>query len=459
MHWTRQLIVYLTVLTLLFLSVYSFFLFSEYRKYTQYIQHTYKVLNTTERLEGSIFKLMVLKQRHLVRQENVLKNQTLEERTRITTITDSLKTLVKDNVVQVASVNRLRYLYISSGLFSDNWLSPSQDVASADVINLGTATAKPVTDSIFQEVAEVQKIEEQLLEVRSAAQKESGDIVPLMLLITGLTAISTLAYAFIIIAAELRARLKARQDLEKNVHQLNLANEDLERFTFIAAHNLKEPLRKSRTFISRILPDVQPSDTIFPNLQKVALSLTNLQEMLDDLLVFTKFLHHNEAPTNINLSAIIQDVITPFKEQITETRAIITAATLPTIKGFANQMTLVFHHLLSNSLKFHQPDRPLLIGISSWADPKSGYQIISFSDNGIGFDMAFHQKIFEIFGQLHDKELFEGTGIGLPICRRAMFNHDGYILVESSPGNGARFNLYFPLQSVQFPAPPSPLEI
>lgn len=452
MHWTRQLIVYLTVLTLLFLSLYSYYLFSEYKKYTQNVEHTYKVQNTTERLGGRISRLIALRWAYIITPEPDVKGLIFETRTGILDVTDSLESLTKDNRAQISNLINLRNLYLKSGLFSNNWFQSPDNYLPVDTLKAEMERSRPVSDSIFKKLNQMKTIEERLLQVRTTFQKNTGDIVPLMLLITGITAISTLVYAFYLISIELSERLKARDALEKTVHQLNLVNEELERFAFITSHNLKEPLRKSRTFFSRILPDIPSSASYFPHLQKVDASLNRLQRMLDDLFIFTKLLHHNEQKEALNLNLIADSVVEEFQEQIAETKAEIQIGVLPVIIGNAYQVTLIFHHLLSNALQFHKPDQHPVVVVSARFDTETGYQVIEFADDGIGFDTAFSHKVFEIFGRLHTQEKFEGTGIGLPICRRAMFNHNGYILVRSSPGNGARFSLYFPGQiSPQLP--------
>ena len=215
---------------------------------------------------------------------------------------------------------------------------------------------------------------------------------------------------------------------------------------FIASHNLKEPLRKARTFISRTLPSVDANGALYPNLHKVEQSLGRLQSMLDDLLVFTKISHHRENKEQIDLHKIIRAVMLEYKESIAATNTEINIDQLPEISGYPYQITLIFRHLFSNALKYRKLGHPLLVRISGMRDVDSRHQVVVFSDNGIGFEEAYSQKIFEVFGRLHSQDDYEGTGIGLAICRRVMSNHSGFIAAESLLGNGASFRLYFPVE-------------
>lgn len=445
MHWTRQSIVYLTVATLLFLTVYSFFQFSEYKRYSRNIEHTYLVLNTTERIGSGLSQIMVLRRTYVLTPSPVLKDSIYSERDEIIHHIDSLQTLTQDNISQFNNTTQLLKIVNQTGLFSEMWHDTLPATVLVDSMRKYMREAKPMIDSAYRELDEIKRVEAKLLKLRSSFQKDSGDILPTMLLITGLTAILMLMYAFYIMNIDLKERLKAQKALERNVHQLNLANEELERFAFIASHNLKEPLRKSRTFISRMLPDVNPDSTIFPSLQKMEISMERLQKMLDDLLIFTKLLHHNETKELINLQKVVQTVTDQFEGVIAATNARIKIENLPEVVGYPYQVNLIFQHLFSNALKYYKPGEQPVIVISSRFNAESGHEVVVFADQGIGFDTAYSQKIFEVFGRLHSKDEYEGTGIGLAICRRAMFNHDGFIIADSSPDKGAQFSLYFPL--------------
>ena len=446
MQKTRQVIVYLTVAILLFLSVYTYFQFQEYKKYTRYVEHTYQVMNAMERLEGNVSKLMAWRRGYVIAPTDILKDLIFKGRVEVLSAMDTLERLVSDNALQADNVSQIRQLIAPSLEQPERWFALSEGPARIDSMKTDVWKVGPQMDDVFKILAQMKDIEERFLKVRSFFQKDTGAALPLMLLITGLTAISMMVYAFYVMEIEMKASIKAKEALEKNVQQLNVANEELERFAFIASHNLKEPLRKARTFISRTLPSVDANGALYPNLHKVEQSLGRLQSMLDDLLVFTNISHHRENKEQIDLHKIIRAVMLEYKESIAATNAEINIDQLPEISGYPYQITLIFRHLFSNALKYRKLGHPLLVRISGMRDVDSRHQVVVFSDNGIGFEEAYSQKIFEVFGRLHSQDDYEGTGIGLAICRRVMSNHSGFIAAESLLGNGASFRLYFPVE-------------
>ncbi len=446
MHWIRQFIIYLTVATLLFLSIYSYFQFSEYKKYTRSVEHTHTVLHTVERLRGHIFQLMALRRGYLIDPHEALKYKYSEVREETRMITDTLAELVADNKQQVKNIRQIEQLYFHSTLFENEWLQNVAPYKTLVGVHNEYMLSKLMNDSIFNELRQVEKVERQLLGIRSGFQTDSGNSVPLMLLCSGVVAISMLLYAFFSLNSELREKLLAKEALEKNVVHLHEANGELERFAFIASHNLKEPLRKSRTFISRVLPDVDASSAVFPQLQKVEKSMERMQVMLDDLLDYSRLLKHNDKREQINLYLVTATVLKALNPLIVETGAVVYAENLPEVMGYSRQIHLVFTHLLANSMKYRKPDVAPIIKISSVRDIETGHFIVSFCDNGIGFDNTYTAKVFEVFGRLHSRDEYDGTGIGLPICRRVMFNHNGYILADGAFGDGSCFSLHFPIK-------------
>ena len=445
MYFSRQSIIYLTVATLLFLSVYSYFQFLEYKKYTSYVKHTYEVMNANEVVEVNLLHLLRLRREYVLFQDSTTREQIINAHQKLLSSVDTLILMTDDNKNQVRNLKDISALLHHAHLDKNTWFAHTDQPMSLDSMKAEVQHNGAVLDTIFHELDQVKTIENKLLRLRLSFQEESGSAIPIMLLVTGLTSIIMLIYAFQMMNSDIKERIQAQKALEKNIHQLNLANEELERFAFIASHNLKEPLRKSRTFISRVLPESDPQSSSHSFLIKTEQTLGRLQDMLDDLLVFNRLLHHNEKKELLDLKQIINAAADGFMAEMSKCSASILTGELPAVHGFRYQVELVFQHLISNSLKYHQPDIPPVISISAQFNEESGHHVIFFTDNGIGFDADYTQKIFEIFGRLHSKDEYEGTGIGLAICRRVMFNHDGFISAESSPGNGVRFSLYFPV--------------
>lgn len=243
---------------------------------------------------------------------------------------------------------------------------------------------------------------------------------------------------------------------EANV-QLKQSNESLEQFATIASHDLQEPLRKIQTF-SALLNDRYGKEITGEArglINKMSLAAKRMSALINDVLNFSKVLDAN-AFEHVDLNVIMQNVQNDFDMLIEQKKAVITMNELPVIKAVALQMNQLFYNLLGNAIKFSRPDVPPVIHISSRMLPASevhmhptlnsmsSYYEIIFSDNGIGIDEAFIEEIFQIFQRLNARERFEGTGIGLALCKKIVLNHNGEIYVRSKEGIGTAFHVLLP---------------
>jgi PAS domain S-box-containing protein len=246
--------------------------------------------------------------------------------------------------------------------------------------------------------------------------------------------------------------------LERKNKELEEKNEEITSFAFIASHDLKEPLRKLYTFsdwlLNRELANL--SDTGKSYIKKMANSVRRMDMLIEDILVLTKIDADKKALKSIDLNAILERVTGDMKDYISKHAVEIFADPLPIIKGNDNQLYYLFKNLLSNAIKFNKADRNILIKIGSkqvGGDeiehekkyPDMRYHCISFEDNGLGFDPRYSKKIFQVFQRLHDPQVYEGTGMGLAICKKIMDNHNGFITADSVINQGSEFCCYFPV--------------
>jgi PAS domain S-box-containing protein len=264
------------------------------------------------------------------------------------------------------------------------------------------------------------------------------------------------------VTRDLTDRKNAEDLLKQNTAQLELKSAALERsnaelssFTYIASHDLREPLRKIKTFAGRIkdLDDVPAKVDEF--VDKIIGSASKMQSLIGNLLAYSEVSNDEHQFEQVDLNAVLKSVITDLEILIHDKGAIIKSDTLPTVKGVSFQCYQLFLNLISNSIKFSKDHEPPLISISTRMVPGSevpgqtlkqsgNYHFISVADQGIGFRQDQSPKIFEAFYRLNRKGPISGSGIGLAIVKKIMENHGGVITVESSPGNGAVFNLYLP---------------
>jgi len=244
--------------------------------------------------------------------------------------------------------------------------------------------------------------------------------------------------------------------LERN-KELGKMNKELESFTYVSSHDLQEPLRKIQTFTTRILEKEYPvlSDKGKDSFKRIQSAADRMQQLIEDLLAFSKISMDERKFESMNLNIIVQEVKNELKETIEEKHAIIETTQLGEANIIPFQFRQLIYNLLCNSLKFSKPGASPHIVIESrkiTADnentlnimPGKEYCHITFTDNGIGFEPHFSEQIFEVFQKLHGQEEYTGTGIGLAIVKKIVENHNGVITTTSELGKGATFDIYIP---------------
>lgn len=239
---------------------------------------------------------------------------------------------------------------------------------------------------------------------------------------------------------------------EKNI-ELQKMNEELEAFTYISSHDLQEPLRKIQTFAGRIIAKEKEhlSDTAKEYFNRMHDAATRMQILIQDLLAFSRLGTSERKFVKTNLLKIVDEVKEEFKEAMEEKNASILTGEMCEAKIIPFQFRQLMHNLIGNALKFSKQDvhpnitiKCELLGGSNSPFANRGACHLSVSDNGIGFEKHYSEKIFGVFQTLHGKDKYEGTGIGLAIVKKIVDNHNGIITAESELGKGATFNIYFP---------------
>ncbi len=248
--------------------------------------------------------------------------------------------------------------------------------------------------------------------------------------------------------------VELNHSLKHKNEQLEQSNNELASFSYVASHDLQEPLRKIQTFTSRIMEkeyhSLSPQGTEY--FKRMDLAAKRMQTLIDDLLTFSRA---NTQPKNfkeVDLNQILEEVKSEIKDTIDEKNAMIISDGLPVACVISFQFHQLIENLLLNALKYHKPGIPPQITITCSLYEGSNddlledtYYKIDFRDNGIGFEQQYHKKIFELFQRLHGKSEYPGSGLGLAICKRIMQNHKGAITATGVPGEGATFTLYLPV--------------
>jgi light-regulated signal transduction histidine kinase (bacteriophytochrome) len=228
-------------------------------------------------------------------------------------------------------------------------------------------------------------------------------------------------------------------------------------FTYISSHDLQEPLRKIQTFVTIILENENDnlSENGKYNFQRMQLAAGRMQLLIDDLLAFSRIANTELTFKKTKLKSIIDEVKAELKDTILEKNATIEATKIGSANIIAFQFRQLMYNLISNALKFSNPNIPSHIEIDSRIvkgsmlnnkklSSEKNYCHITVKDNGIGFEPQFSDRIFEVFQKLHGKEVYTGTGIGLAIVKKIVENHNGNITATSELNKGARFDIYIP---------------
>lgn len=235
--------------------------------------------------------------------------------------------------------------------------------------------------------------------------------------------------------------------------ELAARNNELEQFAFVTSHDLNEPLRKIKVFVDLLHSRYLAGNTeASAYIEKITRSSVRMTELIEDLTLYSK-LDIAASSELIDLNKMLEEILVDLELIIREKNARIHIDKLPSVHGIPGQMRLVFQNLLSNSLKFVQPDVPPEISISASlvndfqaeeSVAKGKYLRLAITDNGIGFDEQYLARIFSVFQRLHTRDKYEGSGIGLSIVKKIIEKHQGFITAKSAEGKGASFFVILP---------------
>jgi two-component system, LuxR family, sensor kinase FixL len=237
--------------------------------------------------------------------------------------------------------------------------------------------------------------------------------------------------------------------------RLERSNRELQDFAYIASHDMQEPLRKIQAFGERLI--VKHSSSLSEEardyLQRMISSASRMQTLINDLLSYSRVSTKTQPFTIVDLNKIAGEVVSDLGERIAETGGNVNIHPIPEVEADYSQMRQLLQNLVANALKFHKPGIPPVIDIKGSSIERGRFTIVKdieliIEDNGIGFDVKYLDRIFQPFQRLHNRQKYEGTGIGLAICRKIVERHGGSITAHSTPGEGASFIITLPARQL-----------
>jgi signal transduction histidine kinase/Tfp pilus assembly protein PilF len=322
-------------------------------------------------------------------------------------------------------------------------------------------------DSLFnerssQQLAEMQtkyetekkEAENELLRLKAAQDEAKIRQQNLLNIATGIIVLLACLLAFFYYK-NYQQKLAANQTLEEEVKnrteelvqandQLSQSNAELKSFAYIASHDLKEPLRNINSYTGLIEHHLgeKLDEEALEYMKMVKLNTRQMYELIEDVLAYTTLTEENEAvDEEVDLNKVVSQIKESLNKMIQDKSAVIKSTALPKIKGNFAQFYLILKNLIENGIKYNESTSPTVE--ITWS-PRGDQQRISVSDNGIGIDPKYHQKIFGMFKRLHNRNNYSGTGIGLAICYKIAKRLGGEISIDSTENKGSTFHLDFP---------------
>lgn len=296
-------------------------------------------------------------------------------------------------------------------------------------------------------------------------RRKDGRTIPISLSMSVLTDENGEDCGIVCVGKDVTPMVKAKADLEKTNERLRQSNRELEDFAYVASHDLQEPLRKVQAFGDRLQRKCADdlSDEGKDYIKRMRDAAGRMQKLINDLLTFSRVTSKAQPFQTVDVKEIAKEVISDLEVRIEQTNGKVEIGDLPVLDADPLQMRQLLQNLIGNALKFHRPDETPIIRIYSDAPTMTGGSFsiagkevqtvgnsnqvckIIVQDNGIGFEEKYLNKIFTVFQRLHGRSEYEGSGIGLAVCRKIAERHGGSITAESVPNRGSTFLVTLPL--------------
>ena len=434
------------------------------------VTHTQDVLEDLQEIRTFLLQIETDARGYLLTGDEIYFNAYDNEIREIPVKISALKEKTKDNESHQQKFVTLEKAVESRLALLDEFVQKRQ-VLGASVIPQGQSPEGKIRMGAVKSALDSIAVDERaLLAERSEQSRQSAQQLLVTLVLSFLGVFALLCVIYYLVRRDVAERNTNAANLEREKNrledrvrertaELNETNEELERsnrelqdFAFVASHDLQEPLRKIQAFGDR-LRTVQADkfdEKGLDYLTRMQNAAERMHLLINDLLTYSRVTTKAAPFVETDLNKIAKGVVSDLEVRIEESGASVTIGELPTIDADAMQMRQLFQNLIANALKFQSEDIPPSVVVNSSVAESNGEDgesiSISVADNGIGFDEKYLDRIFTPFQRLHGRNEFEGTGIGLAVCRKIAERHGGNLTAKSSPGEGATFIVTLPLK-------------
>ncbi len=439
------------------------------RANNELVIHTQEVIDGLQDLQTSLIQAETDARGFIITGDRIYLDAYNTGRGQIPGRVDALKRLTSDNashqlkfpVLETAVASRLELL--------EAYVHRREQVGLESVVQAGQGSeGKRRMDAVRAAIDSIAADERGLLASRVADSRTSANNTQATFVIANTFLLALFVAVFYLAIRDIRERRvneaalqAARDQLELRVVErtaaLNNANTELEQsnrelqdFAFVASHDLQEPLRKIQAFGDRLSTKhgAELNDEARDYLGRMLNAATRMHTLINDLLSFSRVTTKAQPFASTDLNRVAREVLSDLEVSLEDNRARVEVGSLPTIDADALQMRQLLQNLIGNAVKFHAPDVSPVINISAETlnGDESGTFRLLVADNGIGFDEKYLDRIFTPFQRLHGRGEYEGTGIGLAVCRKIVERHGGTLTAKSKPGEGSTFVATMPLK-------------
>jgi len=407
---------------------------------TEWVEHTNDVLSQCDLLSEDAIQLETNNLGYFISRNKIYAKNVIARKSKIPKDIAKLKNLTRDNPAQTARITLLEVEFNKKITFSNTIISlvSNAEIKQAEkLINAGTGVE--IIKKIQGSLTIIKTAEKKLLTTRTAKAKNLQYKFFRTSVITTFIAILALLLGYYFVVHTLRARKKHNNEIVAQNKLLHQQNERLEQFTYITTHDLQEPLLSLVSLTDLLQNECSEniSEEMSTYIKYISQSSKRMQTLVKGIMEYSR-IGAEEESVLVDCDEIVNEVLTDLSHTLKPLNAKVTVDHLPKVIGYPLELRLLFQNLISNALKFRKKDVIPEIKISAIEDVDHWF--FSIQDNGIGIKEQDKDKIFVLFKRLHDRNEYEGTGIGLSHCEKIARLHGGTIWADSKFGEGSVFN-------------------